>query len=369
MTSSFIASCVGTTAGSAKKFDQRTWRRPRVQHLLRHLKGKSRILVTTHEHPDPDALASAIGLSYLLEALLPEATITTSFKGTLGGGLNRVFASYSVSHYVPWDRIEPDTYEAICLLDCQPAFTNTPFPPEICPVAVIDHHPAIRGKRCRSPFTDVRRNVGASSSIIFGYFMEMDIAIPKDIAALMLYGIESDLAGAAGHPGDLDNVALSTLTLIADTRKLYRIRFVDLPQSYFQAYYAAMRNAVTYDHALVSHLGPIDSPEQPAVMADFLLRYENTRWVMVSGLSGKGLVLSIRTTHETPESAGSIISRVVRGIGEGGGHPNKAGGYVPLADLSEDTLERTRAKVKRRFVAALGIRGAKPQRLIAADRR
>jgi nanoRNase/pAp phosphatase (c-di-AMP/oligoRNAs hydrolase) len=368
MTSAFITSCVGATAGPVKRVDQRTWRRPRAQQLLKHLRGKQRILVTTHEHPDPDALASAIGLSYLLEQLLPDVSVTTSFKGRLGGGLNRVFASYTVSHYVPWERIDPNSFDAICLLDGQPAFTNAPFAPEVCPVAVIDHHPAVRGKRCRAPFTDVRRNVGASSSIVFGYFMEMDVAIPKDIAALMLYGIESDLAGAAGHPGDLDNVALSTLTLVADTRKLYRIRFVDLPQSYYQAYYSAMRNAVSYGHAMVSDLGSIDSPEQPAVMADFLLRYEEATWVLVTALSGKGLVLSIRTTHETPESAGSVISRLVRGVGQGGGHPNKAGGYIPLKDVSEDTLERMRNALKRRFLAALGIHGAKPQRLITSDR-
>ena len=52
--------------------------------------------------------------------------------------------------------------------------------------------------------------------------MEQQAVIPKDVAALMLYGIESDLAGAAGQPGDLDNLALSTLTLIADTNKLFR---------------------------------------------------------------------------------------------------------------------------------------------------
>lgn len=364
MSSAFIESCVDATAGSAARLDRKTSRRPRINQLIRHLQPAGRILVTTHEHPDPDALASSIGLSYLLEKLLPSAEIITSFKGALGGGLNRIFAQYSLPHYIPWDRIDPSTFDAVCLLDCQPAFTNSPLPEDACPVACIDHHPPIRGRRCRSPFVDIRRDVGASSSIVFGYYMERDIDIPKDIAALMLYGIESDLAGAAGHPGDLDNVALSTLTLVADTRKLYRIRFVDLPRSYYIAYHTALSNAVTYADVMFTHLDSIDSPEQPAVMADFLLRYEEANWVLVTAVSGRGLVLSLRTTHATPQSGGSIMSRIVRGLGQGGGHPTKAGGYIPLPDTDEDTIAQARNTLKRRLLSALNIRGARAQRLI-----
>lgn len=364
VSSAFVSSCIDATAGTAARVDRKTSRRPRAQQLIRQLAGKKNILITTHEHPDPDALASSIGLSYLLARMLPDAAITTSFKGRLGGGLNRIFAQYSLPHYEAWDQIHLDSFDAICLLDTQPAFTNTPLPPDVQPIAVIDHHPAIRGHRCSSPFVDIRRNTGASSSIIFGYFMEKDIDIPKDIAALMLYGIESDLAGAAGQPGELDNVALSTLTLVADTRKLYRIRFVDLPQSYYIAYFSALKNAILYDHAMISHLESIDSPEQPAVMADFLLRYENAQWVLVTATSGNGLVLSLRTTCESKTSAGSVISRIVRHIGQGGGHPTKAGGYIPLPDNNPQTIDKFRATIKRRLLFALAIRGARPQRLI-----
>ncbi len=366
--STFITSCVDATAGSAQRFERKTARRPRAHQLLRKLAGKKNILVTTHEHPDPDALASCIGLCTLLGKLLPDARVTTSFKGRLGGGLNRVFAYYTTPHHVEWDESRINDFDAICLLDCQPSFTNSPLPPDVCPLAVIDHHPSIRGARCISPFTDIRRDIGASSSIVFGYYMEMDVTIMKDIAALMLYGIESDLAGAAGNPGDLDNVALSTLTLVADTRKLYRMRFVDLPQNYYVGYYNAMKNALVYNRALVSHLGQIESPEQPAVMADFLLRYDPIDWALVSGISGSGLVLSLRTAPGASPTAGSIMRKVVRHLGQGGGHPTKAGGYIALPDTRDETLERMQVKIRRRFLRSLGIVGVKPSRLIPGSR-
>ena len=119
-----------------------------------------------------------------------------------------------------------------------------------------------------------------------------------------------------------------------------------------------MSNAVTYADTMLTHLDSIDSPEQPAVMADFLLRYEEANWVLVTAISGRGLVLSLRTTHQTTQSAGSIMSRLVRHLGQGGGHPTKAGGYIPLPDTDEDTIERTRNTIKRRLLYALNIHGA-----------
>ena len=52
--------------------------------------------------------------------------------------------------------------------------------------------------------------------------MELEAPISASLAAVLLYAIESDLAGAAGKPGELDNIALSSLTLIADT-----LRYID----------------------------------------------------------------------------------------------------------------------------------------------
>src|SRR5205085_5339536 len=111
--------------------------------------------------------------------------------------------------------------------------------------------------------------------------MELEVPIKPDLAATLLFAVESDLAGAAGTPGELDNIALSSLTLLADPRLLYRMRYVDLPQSYYISYSFGLQNAMVYDHALMSHLEGIDSLERPAVLADFLLRLDKVDWALV----------------------------------------------------------------------------------------
>ena len=360
---SFVESCVETAAGSAVSVERHTRGRPRAKRLLQLLGDRKNILVTAHEHPDPDALASTLALCFLLTQKLKGADVCVSLKGRIGGGLNEVFFQQSHLKVVPWSDAELVSYDAIVLLDTQPTFAYSPLPPGTTATAVIDHHRPGRGRRPKCSFCDIRTEVGATASIIFSYFMELEVSISSDLAATLLYAIESDLAGVAGAPSDLDNMALSSLTLKADTTKLYKMRYVDLPQSYFIAYAAGLANAVYYDNAIGSFLGPIDSLEKPAILADFLLRFDQVEWALVAGMNGNNLVISIRTSS-TKMSASVMMVRVLRGIGEGGGHRTKAGGVVRLANGSPTEVERVRAIIRRRFLRALGIKQARGQRLI-----
>jgi nanoRNase/pAp phosphatase (c-di-AMP/oligoRNAs hydrolase) len=358
----FVESCVGTLADSAGAVERRAKGQHRAEKLLRLLAGKKNILVTAHEHPDPDALASTVALARLLEMTLHDAKITITFKGRVGGGLNEAFVKYSNLKWQPWDEHALSTYDAILLLDTQPAFQFSPLPPGVVPLAVIDHHRSRHGKP-RCPFTDIRTDVGATSSIIFSYFMELEAPIKADLGATLLFGIESDLAGAAGAPGELDNIALSSLTLIADARKLYQMRYVDLPQSYYTAYASGLANAYWYETALMSHLDTIDSMEKPAVLADFLLRFDKVQWALVSAIYDGRLMLSLRTSN-AKASAADIMRRLTKNLGEGGGHRTKAGGAIKLQTGSVSEIERIRMMLRRRFLRALKIPFSRGQKLV-----
>lgn len=361
----FVESCVETIAGSAVAVERGSRGRPRARRLLRLLADKKNILVTTHQHPDPDALASSLALCALLEMKLPEAKVSMSIKGRIAGGVNEIFARLSNLKLLPWDEESLQNYDAIVLLDTQPLFAYSPLPPTTAPIAVIDHHRA-RGRRLQCPFCDIRTDVGATSSIIFSYFMELEAPISPNLGATLLYAIESDLAGAAGQPGELDNVALSSLTLMADTRKLYQMRYVDLPQSYYLAYSEGLSTAVFYDNALTAHLGEIDSMEKPAVIADFLLRFERAQWALVTAIHEGKIVLSLRTSS-TKLSAADVMRRLLRNIGEGGGHRTKAGGFIKLDTGSPTEIERRRNVLRRRYLRALNIKQSRGQKLVSKN--
>jgi nanoRNase/pAp phosphatase (c-di-AMP/oligoRNAs hydrolase) len=363
----FVDSIVQTTSGSALAVARRARHRPRARRLLRLLSTRRNILITTHEHPDPDALASSLALARLLRSRLPQAKVTLSVKSFSASGLNAAFAQQTEQETTPWNDHALASFDAIVLLDVQPTFRYSPLPADIAPTAVIDHHRA-RGRRPACEFADIHSDVGATCSIVFSYFLELDEPIDPDLAATMLFAIETDLAGAAGQPGDLDTVALSSLTLRADTRKLYKMRYVDLPRTYYVAYASALANAWYWDHAMISDLDELVSPEMPAVMADFLLRFDQVEWVLVTALSAHALVLSLRTS-DSRLSAGDVMRRLVRGLGEGGGHRTKAGGLIPLTNGTDAEIERLRKVVRRRLLRRLKIRMSRGQRLVPREPR
>ena len=358
----FVESCVETAAGRAVMVEKESRHRPRARRLLRALKDKKNVLITTHVHPDPDALASSYALCQLLSVKLPEAKLTHAVKGNVGSGYNRALALGSDLRPVQLDDVDLKAFDAVILLDVQPQFKSSPLPENVIPTAVIDHH-RTRGRRAKFDFVDVRTDVGATSSIIFSYYMELEVDIGADLAAMLLFAIETDLAGAAGQPGELDNMALSSLTLLADTRKLYKMRYVDLPQTMYVSMARGLANAIYYDNVMISHLETIDSMEAPAVLADFLLRFEKVEWVLVSGVSGDSLVMSLRTSS-AKGSAADVMRRLVRKIGEGGGHRTKAGGGILLTEGTAAEIERIRGVLKKRLLRALGVANGRGMKLV-----
>src|SRR5438067_1893896 len=160
---SFVESCTKTVSGSAAAAARQTRDRPRARQLLRALTDKKNILITTHEHPDPDAMASCLALETLLRKFLAAAQVSVMFKGRIGGGLNEAFAKLSELDAAPWDEGALGNYDAIVLVDTQPAFANSAVPSSITPTGVIDHHRS-RGGRRRCSFCDIRGDVGATAT-------------------------------------------------------------------------------------------------------------------------------------------------------------------------------------------------------------
>ncbi len=371
----FVENLVDSVEDAAKLTAKGQRGRPKARKLLSVLRGKRRILVTCHRHPDPDALGSVVALRHLLQEKLADLAgekgpdrpdVDVAVIGESAGGINDAFTKNAQLDLTAWDDArltDPNHsrgYDAIVLCDVQPTFRNSPLPENVAPTVIIDHHRA-RGRKPTAEFVDIRTDVGATASIVFSYFMELDIEPSPALAATMVYAIESDLAGAAGQPSDLDNLALSTLTVRADTRRLYRMRHVELPQHYFVSYANALADAQMYERVMFAHLGPIEFLEKPAVIADFLLRYDGVDWVIVTATAGVAdkdkpdrLVISGRA-GKLDLSAGEIMRKAISGIGEGGGHRTKAGGVIRLDNGSPTEIDRVRLELRRRVLRALKI--------------
>lgn len=326
-------------------------KRPRRKHtaakLLRTLRGKKNILITTHLYPDPDALGSCLATAALLKHHMKESAVSISVKGTITAGVNAPFIRLSRIESIPFDETKLAEFDAIVLLDVQPSFPYSPLPSSMPPTAVIDHHRA-RGRKPSVPFCDIRTDVGACTSIVASYLMETATPVDRSLAAAMLYAIESDLAGAAGFPDELDTLAISWLLLKADPKLLYQMRNSPLPREHYAAFHKAIGDASLVGKVLLSHLGKVETPEMPALAADFLLRFDQAEWVLVSAVQNDRLLLSMRTSSPRG-SAGEVMRKLIRQLGEGGGHRTKAGGFIPLQSSDPAEIESARRKLRRRI--------------------
>ena len=113
-----------------------------MDHLItlqKAVNGISNILILPHNDPDPDAIAAAVGLRYLLvENFGIEARI--AYHGMIGRAENKALVSY-LKH--PMHRLTPGKLRQdipIALVDTQPGAGNNPLPRNITPSIVIDHH-------------------------------------------------------------------------------------------------------------------------------------------------------------------------------------------------------------------------------------
>src|SRR3954465_13512872 len=120
---------------------------------------------------------------------------------------------------------------------------------------------------------------------------------------------------------------------------------------------------MVYDGVLLAHLETINTPEKPAILADFLLRYDNTAFALVTAVQKNWLVLSLRAIR-TKMFAADMMRRLTRNLGDGGGHKTKGGGGIPLANGTPTEIERIRSIVRRRYLRALRIKMSRGQRLV-----
>jgi nanoRNase/pAp phosphatase (c-di-AMP/oligoRNAs hydrolase) len=333
----------------------------RSDRFLASLKNSGSVTFVTHVHADPDALASMMGLAFLVEEKLGVPARLTR-DGPISRAENRAMVELLGIDLVPVEEVEWAPGEAVVMVDSQPntGRHNLPGAPPIA--AVVDHHDT-GGDITGIPFVDVRDSLGATCSIVVSYLREQGLAPTGQLATGMMYGIETELAGYPREAGPADEAALIHIYPLADRDMLARIRNARLPQSYFGGLLQALQNAFVYDKLIISWVDDLPQPELAAEIVDALIRFEEVDWAVCAGVHGRNLILSMRTT--APEArAGELLQKVVGRMGRAGGHDRRAGGNIPLANDTAAAVETTRGELRKRLLKALHIEETRGQRLV-----
>lgn len=330
--------------------------------IIEGLRGKGSILIVTHDHPDPDALAAAVALQHLLLIKTgQEATI--AFGGVIGRRENLVMVNELEIKADSIDDLDLDTFNAVCMVDTQPGTGNNSYPVDRRVDLVIDHHqPKEHTQACR--WVDVRPEYGASASILFEYLQSQDVKIATKLATILFYAIKSETEDLGRDWTKSDRDAYLKLMPLCNNRILHEITRPKSSRGYFKYFETGLRNAKIYGNALVFNLYLIDHPEIVAEIADFLMRVEGIEIVLGIGCYQEEGVLSMRTSHQETH-AGILMQKIVEGLGTGGGHSMTAGGQVRSLTAARRSLGSLEYELAGRLLAALGREHTEPELLVS----
>ena len=308
-------------------YNERTMKQiDKLKKLLAGISDKDSICILMHNNPDPDALAAAYGLQALF-AYQCKAVADIIFNGIIGRMNNRQMVKLLEIPIRHLSTVNLNDYRHICLVDSQPGMRNNSFPTGHPAFIVVDHHPAGDNKfQCE--FLDHRMNTGSTSTIIASYLKEFNIPLSRKLATALFYGIKTDTDGLARDSSEKDRQLFFSLYPEIQPELLSQIENPDLPKKYYHDVGDAVLSGQVYEHILVADTDQTFNPDMPAEMADFFLRMEGVKIVLVHGQYKNTLHFSLRTSMDGIRLGGLAIL-MVEGIGTAGGHSRAAGGQIP----------------------------------------
>ena len=336
----------------------------RLSELRWVLGGAEKALVLTHDNPDPDAIASAAGLGFLIERI-SGIPVTVAFGGIIGRAENR---SLMEELDVPFERIEtieiaPDT--ACALVDTQPGAGNNSLPAGRTATVVLDHHPP-RPDSNPAAFVDIRPEYGASASMIVEYIRAARLEPDRKLATALVYGIQSETMDLGREASDEDVAASIFLYPRTDPTAISRIRHARVPRGVYRSIHEGLERAWSRGDVVFVPLGTLEYPDLVAQLADLFLRVHGVDWVIAAGLYEDSLLISVRA-HRPDAHAGDVVQGVVGDRGSAGGHGEMAGGRIDLEGTPDADPDRLIADVFDQFALALNVGGLPPQSLIAVS--
>lgn len=303
---------------------------------LRELLEYNDIVVQCHDNPDADAIASGFGVYEYLKKQNKKVRLVYggSFQIQKSNLLLMVDKLEIPIEYV--EELEPP--ELLVTVDCQYGEGNVKrF--EAKEIAIIDHH---RIAVTLPKLSEVRSNLGACATLVREMLKEEENDINEDrkLATALYYGLLTDTNNFAeiSHPMDKDlrDEAVYERSLITHFRNsnlsLNELEIAGealLGYTYSEAYRYALVEAKPCD------------PNILGMISDLLLEVDAVDSCMVYSILPFGIKISVRSCVKETK-AGELAEFITEDIGSGGGHFEKAGGFIQT-----DLLEKAYVKYKR----------------------
>lgn len=321
-----------------------------LEGLEKVLKKGKNLLILVHNNPDPDAIACAAALEFLVEEQF-KIKSSIAYGGNIGRAENKEMVRRLGIQLKRVNRLNWDKYDKVALVDSQMGAGNNLLPADRSCDVVIDHHPK-RGKKSAAVEV-IEANIGVSSTILVEWINFLELDIPVDLATALSYAISSETQSLGRETTQRDIQAYLSVYTRSSMRKLAQILYPKLSKEYFKTLAKTLQKCYVYRQLLYSHVGDIPAAEFVSEMADFLLRLERISWVMVTGRLKDQLIIALRSSNPSAR-AGELVRKLATDSNTVGGHDMTAGGYIQLDNGKKQELMELEINLSKNFAAELG---------------
>lgn len=283
-----------------------------VHELRRFARDVPTVPILVQRDPDPDGMASALGIRRLLHRSADESPIIS--LGMVTRPENLRMAELLDVRVTQVTDAELRGFVRVVAVDTQPdsASTRTRY-------AVIDHHPPRAGYT--ADLVDIRPEIGAVATMVTDYLRHAGERIPARLATALLYGIRTDTDVLRRGTSARDVEAYAYLQERADPELLRKISRAAFPADAMRSVGQALAGLQTRGDIAVAFAGRLDDRTAHMLpnLADLCLGVEGVSWAAAAGLVGDELVINIRRTGGGL-GAGELARALSEAEGQGGGH-------------------------------------------------
>jgi len=324
------------------------------QDILRSLdafaKSRDRAIVITHDNPDPDAMAGAAGLAFILQERVGLST-RLAYGGIIGRAENQAMARLIRPSLTPISRVAIKPNDLVALVDTQPSHGNHSLGDARVDV-VVDHHPA---QDDEVPVPIVSERHGATSSIITVLIRAAGLIPPPELATALFYGVKTDTRALSREADEADRASYDWLYPQRDPVLLDRIEHPMVPRRWFEAFHRSIERARIYGNVVIADIGDVYVPDIVPEVADRLSSLSGAKWSVAFGVWEAQIFVSVRT-NDGRMNAGKRLISLLEGLGgSAGGHGMMAGAQVPLQALNYREARRRVGEIVGRIRAEFGV--------------
>ena len=293
--------------------------------------------ITSHCHDNPEADASAAGFG--LFCFFKEAGVEVSL---VYAGRNRIgktnLCMMIEKLKIPITYLE-DTETPIrgllLMVDCQYGGGNvTRLSAEH--VAEIDHHTSNTVETVETELSEIHPSLGSCATLVWQMLLEEDFDFmgQSRLGTAFYYGLFNDTNQFAEIYNPLDMEMRDRIPCDKQLITQFRNSTLSLKELETAGIALIRQNYNSEGHFTVIHAEPCD-PNLLGLISDFVLQVDEIHSCVVYSEQPDGYKFSVRSCV-SQISAAKMAEYLAVGIGSGGGHVEKAGGF-----LSRSKYEKT----------------------------